>query len=461
MSVEIDPSSFRDPSGFVFRRAGSLHRQVNACYREDYELLRESGLYAELVGAGLLIPHVESDEPPALPELAYRVITPERIPFISYPYEWCYGQLQDAALATLDIQRRALARGMTLKDASAYNIQFHRGRPLLVDTLSFTRYREGQVWDAYRQFCQQFLAPLALMALVDVRLGLLLREHIDGIPLDLAAALLPARSWLRPGLATHLHLHARAQARHADTTRPAPEPDAGRSFGRTAMEGLIDSLHGTVAGLEWAPPRAGWSAYYYESSYSAEARAAKEAAVRAWVERVPPATVWDLGANTGRYSRIAAEGGAYTVAMDSDAACVQALYRAGEGRGRLLPLVMDLTNPSPALGWAHAERLALQARGPADLVLALALVHHLAISNNLPLARLADTLAGLAPRLVIEFVPKEDPQVQRLLGLRRDIFADYTGEGFERAFAGHFRTVERRPLPGTGRVLYLLEAIAR
>ena len=209
-------ASFRDPSGFLFTRDGVLYRQVNQVYAEDYRKLMDSGLYAKLVKAGLLIPHTEVDIEPANKKLAFKVLCPEYVPFISYPYEWSFGQLKDAALATLSIQKRALKAGMVLKDASAYNIQFQRGKPTLIDTLSFEIYQEGEPWVAYRQFCQHFLAPLALMAYQDVRLSQLLRVYIDGIPLDLASELLPARTRWNLGLATHIHLHARAQKRYAE-----------------------------------------------------------------------------------------------------------------------------------------------------------------------------------------------------------------------------------------------------
>ncbi len=201
-------SSFRDPSGFLFSRSGTLYRQVNQSYRTHYEALMSSGLYQELVKSGRLVVHQLADIPAEIPELAYQVIQPVRIPFISYPYEWSFSQLKDAALCTLAIQKTALEKGMSLKDSSAYNIQFHQGQPTLIDTLSFEVYREGEPWIAYRQFCQHFLAPLALMAYVDIRLSQLLRTYVDGIPLDLASRLLPRRTKYNLALATHIHLHA-------------------------------------------------------------------------------------------------------------------------------------------------------------------------------------------------------------------------------------------------------------
>jgi ribosomal protein L11 methylase PrmA len=453
---ETVPGSFRDPSGFLFTRDGVLYRQVGRRYREAWDLLASSGLYARLVDEGLLVEHREVSPELAAAPGAYRVIRPELVPFVSYPYEWCFSALKDAALATLRIQEEALAHGMVLKDASAYNVQFRNGRPLLIDTLSFEPYREGEPWVAYRQFCQHFLAPLALMALRDVRLGQLLRVHIDGVPLDLASALLPARTKLRFGLLTHLHLHARSQARHADAAADAKTPPAAR-VSRTGMRALVDSLRSAVSGLEWKPGGTEWGDYYDATNYSDAAADHKTALVSELLAAASPKTVWDLGGNTGRFSRLAVDGGAHVVSWDIDPAAVEKNYRElrREGPRALLPLVLDLTNPSAAIGWANEERMSVAQRGPVDLVMALALVHHLAISNNVPLERVADFLAPLAETLLIEFVPKEDSQVRRLLATREDIFDRYTPEGFEAAFATRYHRIEARPIRETSRVLYL------
>jgi len=201
-SVTI-PSSFRDPSGVLFVRDGSIFRQVNTIYKDNYDHLMNSGIYETLVADKLLIPHEEVDIEGVNPDLAYKIIKPELIPFISYPYEWSFSQLKDAALATLRIQKRSVDFGMSLKDCSAYNIQFRNGKPVFIDTLSFEKYHEGQPWVAYRQFCQHFLAPLALMSCRDVRLNQLLRVYIDGVPLDLASSLLPFRTRFVFSLLSH------------------------------------------------------------------------------------------------------------------------------------------------------------------------------------------------------------------------------------------------------------------
>ncbi len=450
-------ASFRDPSGFLFTRDGSLYRQVNRAYAAEYDRLMASGLYEKLVKAGLLVPHREVDLPPAGPELAYKVIQPERVPFISYPYEWSFSQLKDAALATLSLQRRALKAGMSLKDASAYNIQFVNGKPALIDTLSFESYQEGQPWVAYCQFCQHFLAPLALMARRDIRLGQLLRVYIDGIPLDLASRLLPFGTRFNFGLLSHIHLHAKAQASFSGKGIPSPRPGAGMS--KQALTGLIDSLEAAVRKLDWTPAGTEWGNYYAITNYSDAAFEHKKELVAEWSARLRPAVVWDLGANNGVFSRQAGAAAACVVSFDIDPAAVEQNYRqVREAKEKnILPLVLDLTNPSPAIGWHNRERESLGQRGPADMVLALALIHHLAISNNVPLPQLAQFFAEMGRWLVIEFVPKSDSQVQKLLQSRVDIFPHYVREDFEQAFQQYFKIEASLPLRESERTLYLME----
>ena len=292
------------------------------------------------------------------------------------------------------------------------------------------------------------------MAHADVRLGQLLRVHLDGVPLDLASRLLPWRTRLSPGLQMHLHLHAKSQARHAGKS-VAP---VGR-VSRMALLGLMDSLESTVGKLTWHPHGTEWANYYADTSYSEAGMKEKQRLVADFIARADPRTAWDLGANTGLFSRLAAARGALTLAFDLDPAAVERNYLACReaGEENLLPLVLDLTNPSPGIGWRNRERASLLERGPADLVLALALVHHLAISNHLPLPAIADFMGSLCSHLIIEFVPKDDPQVQRLLATREDIFTGYTQAAFEAAFAARFEILSSAPIPDSGRVIYLMK----
>ena len=300
---KIFPSSFRDPSGFVFELDGKIYRQVNLVYKPDYDLLLSSGLYEKLVGEHLLVAHNEVDAPVPQPEIAYKVVQVEPIRYISYPYEWCFSQYQDAALLTLKLQKESLKHGMILKDASAYNVQFHRGHPVFIDTLSFARYVEGTPWIAYRQFCQHFLAPLALMARTDIRLGKLMTTFIDGIPLDLASRLLPFSTRFNYGLLTHIHLHALAQSRFSNAK--ASSNRAGASVSKVGLIGLIENLENTIRKLHWSPKSTDWADYYQSTNYSDASFENKKRIVERLIHQVAPSNMLDLGANTGVFSRLA------------------------------------------------------------------------------------------------------------------------------------------------------------
>jgi hypothetical protein len=344
---------------------------------------------------------------------------------------------------------------MSLKDCSAYNVQFSGGAPVFIDTLSFERYKEGQPWTAYRQFCQHFLAPLVLMSYKDVRLSQLFRVYIDGVPLDMASSLLPFSTRLRFSLLTHIHLHARYQSRYADETK---KPASRRGMNRNALMGLVGSLESAVRRLRYAPEGTEWADYYGDTNYTPRALDRKEELVREFLGGSREGTVWDLGANTGRFSRIPAEMGRFVVAFDIDPAAVERHYRecVAEKRVNVLPLILDLANPSPGMGWNGRERMSLFERGPADTALALALIHHLAISNNLPFARIAEFMARVCETLIIEFIPKEDSQVRRLLVCREDIFDGYTQERFEEEFGACFEIERTEKMLDTQRTLYLM-----
>jgi ribosomal protein L11 methylase PrmA len=450
-------SSFRDPSGFVYITDGRLFRQVNHSYSAHYDLLMRSGLYQALVEKGWLVPHEEVDA--HLPSDAYRILAPQPVPYISYPYEWCFSQLKDAALLTLDIQIMSLSFGMVLKDASAYNVQFIGTRPLFIDTLSFETYQDGAPWIAYRQFCQHFLGPLALMAHRDVRLRQLLSRFIDGVPLDLVSELLPFRTRMRYGLFAHVHLHARSQQRHRDDAVTGA-PVAIPKLPKNRLIALMESLRATVEGCHLPERSTEWSDYYEKTNYTDEAMAAKEALVKRLVNETASSIglTHDIGANTGRFSHLVAGPDRYVVSHDIDELAIERNYRDAKrlGTEAVLPLVLDVANPSPAIGWALAERSSALERISGGTVIALALVHHLAISNNVPLPQLAALFGLLAHTLIIEFVPKEDSQVRRLLATREDIFPDYTLPAFEAAFSAVFDITHREPVPGTERTMFAM-----
>ena len=447
-------SSFRDPSGFMFYYQGSLYRQINAIYKKHYDYLINSGLFKTLVKNKLIIAHQEITAENIGSSKAYKIIKPDLIPFISYPYEWCFSQLKDAALTTIKIQKTALEFNMTLKDCNAYNIQFYNGKPIFIDTLSFEKYKKGSPWIAYKQFCQHFLAPLSLISCKDMRLNQLSRLFIDGPALGLVSSLLPFRSYFNFPLLTHIHLHAKSQKHFANKTI---NKNAHKIKKKTLLA-LIDNLETAVKKLKWQAGDTEWGDYYSFINYSAKALDYKKRIIADFLDKIKPKIVWDIGANTGLFSRIASDKGVQTISFDIDPAAVEKNYLESKQKNEknILPLLLDLTSPSPALGWAHQERMSLMERGPAGTVMALALIHHLAISNNLPLKNIANFFNKVCKTLIIEFIPKTDSNVQKLLATRDDIFPNYTQQAFENEFTKYFNIQNSVKIKGSDRTLYLM-----
>jgi len=462
-TTEVLPSSFRDPAGFLFKRGDILYRQINQTYAADYEAAQKNGLFEALFKARLLIPHDEADIEPADADSCYKIIQPKLVSFISHPYEWSFSQLKDAALATMTIQRLAMQHGMCLKDASAYNIQFYEGRAMLIDTLSFIQYEEGKPWQGYKQYCQHFLAPLALMSATDVRLSQLLRVYIDGIPLDIASKLLPSRSYLSPFLLSHIHAHAKAQIQYGKTS-DKPAGQEAKPISRKAMDAMLQAIHAGTRKLNWKRPETEWGDYYSATNYVDQALQHKEELVRLYLSEIEidGSQVHDLGANNGHFSRLACDLGYDAMAWDIDPVAVDSNYQQNkkDKLPNLLPLVLDLTNPSGAIGWASRERESFAQRTKNSIILSLALVHHLAISNNVPLPLIADFFQELAHHLIIEFIPKSDSQVKRLLSNRTDIFSEYDQQGFEKAFSEKFDILKTEEISSSERTLYLMRRIA-
>ena len=341
---------------------------------------------------------------------------------------------------------------MSLKDATAFNIQFWGTKAKLIDTLSLETYEEGRPWVAYGQFCRHFLAPLSVASATSSPLEPLLGKSIDGMALPLASRLLPRRTLLSPGIATHLHLHAKFETRHGNDAQSTRKPPR---VSKAGLLGLIASLESLVRKLKSPKSVDVWNSYYETNTYDAEATQQKLELIAAVTREHQPRTAWDLGCNTGMFTDAMAAQGTQVVAMDSDAGVIAELYRkaAAEGSDQVLPLVMDLSNPTPALGWAHQERRSLLDRGPSDLCLGLALIHHLSISNNVPMAMIADFFGRCANRCVVEWVPETDPQVVRMLASGRLLSTDYSREAFVAAFEGVFNTATSTALP-TGRELF-------
>jgi ribosomal protein L11 methylase PrmA len=454
-----DPASFRDPGGHVFELGREIYRTVAPGRAPELEAVEATGLLGVLQACGRLVKTVDAD--PALLGAegrgAARILHHERVPFISYPWEWTFSALRAAALFHLDLQLEALGRGVSLRDASAFNVQFDGARPVFIDVLSFRPYREGEYWTGHRQFCEQFLAPLVLGSLLGIRHNAWFRGSPEGIPAADVACLLPLRHRLSPALLTNLVLPSRLQRNARPARAKAAERVTRRGLPRMAYEGLLSQLRGRIARLR--PPGGTeatvWGDYETAHGYEPGEHEKKRAAVAGFAGALRPGILWDLGCNTGEYAEVAIAGGAgRVVGFDADHGALERAWRRAEEKALpFLPLYQDAADPSPAQGWNGSERRSLSGRGPADSLLALALVHHLAIGRNVPLRDVLAWLVSLAPTGLVEFVPRNDPRVQEMLSLREDVFEDYSEAAFFDGLRSQARIVRTETVSATGRTL--------
>jgi SAM-dependent methyltransferase len=463
----LEPGSFRDPDSRVFTTDGRVLRLLSATGLEDWRALAASPLLEELQGEGKLVGTREADGVADVPDALHgevaAVLEHDVVPVVSYPYEWTFGMLRDAALLQLELVRRSIGAGLILKDSSPYNVQFRGARPVFVDVGSFERLREGEPWAGYRQFCMLFLYPLLLQAWKDVPFQPWLRGRIDGISPQECRNLLSLRDRFRRGSLTHVFLHARLERRYEDRDVDVKGELKKAGFRKELIVANVKGLERLVSRLRWRPAGSAWSGYGPTTTYSDEDAERKAAFVSAAVAAERPRLVWDLGCNEGRHARIAAETADRVVAIDADALVVDRLYEAlrREGETKILPLTMNLADPSPGLGWRGLERRPLAARGTPDLALCLALVHHLSIGGNVPVAEVLDWLRSLDAALVVEFPTPEDPMVRRLLARKRPgDHPDYRRDWFERCLAERFEVLRTEELASGQRVLYLVRPAA-
>jgi hypothetical protein len=459
-----DGGSFRDPDSRVFELGGNVVRGLTGDGLADWDAFVQSGLMAMLVEDGSLV-ETEPGDADALAALRSRdpdgswvaVLRHERVPFVTYPYEWTFSMLRDAALLQLQVTRKALAANLSLKDASPYNVQFRGSKPVFIDVGSFERARSGEPWLGYRQFCMLFLYPLLLEAYRGIPFQPWLRGSLEGIQPSHARALLRGSDTFRGGVLKHVALHAKLERRHAEGDKDVRRELREAGFHKELIEANLRGLEKLIRGLRAPGGQTEWSDYGTTCSYSDEDTRVKEDFVRTVVHRRPRTLVWDLGANDGRYSRIASEGSRHTLAVDADPGVVERLYLAlkAEDEGAILPLVWDVADPSPGLGWRERERLGLVDRGRPDLTLALALVHHLIIGRTIPMRELVDWFADLGSELVVEFPDPDDVMVRRLLARKREgAHPDYTRSDFEDVLQSRFEVLSSAELPSRTRTLY-------
>ena len=446
-------SSYRDNDGFVFEQGGLYYRIIKPSYFPHYQILMESGLYATLTNAGRLVAHKEIDNNnfDVSNFRNCKILLPEQIAFISYPYEWSFNMWKDAAITTLKIATQALEYGMFLKDATPFNIQFTKGRPVFIDTLSFEKYEVGRPWIAYNQFCKCFLAPLLLMHYNHSELGKIMTSFPNGIPLEVVKNLLPLKAKLSIQVYMHVYLQGKAASKKSNV--------AENNFSKEKFLLLLKGLLDLVDKLKLKKTKSTWDDYYEETILSKQYLEAKKILVSSFAEKINFESVIDLGANDGVFSLLLQEKAKQIIAIDGDVNCVNDLYnniRKAKIKN-IVPLYASLNAPTPAIGWANEERTALTFRLKADLVMALALVHHLAIGANVPLGFIAKWLSGMGVYLIIEFVPKSDEKVKLLLQNREDIFDEYNLESFKNIFAEFYNFELEERVGDTDRILFLMK----
>lgn len=452
----VDPSSFRDPSGFVYKNNGDLFRQIESSYLENYNTILDSGLYNSLIDKNFLIPHKEVLKKDHKSQ-DKKVIKPKLIPYITYPYEWPFSLLKEAALLTLDIQKLALKRGMSLKDASAFNVQLIDGKPIFIDTLSFEKHVSKKPWIAYRQFCEHFLVPLALMTRKDISLNRLLILYLDGIPISLGSKLLPLSTYFSFPMFMHIHLQSflqRYQKLESNLYKKS-------NLNKQSILLLVDNLKSVISGLDLKNLRSEWSDYRLTMNYSKKSLKSKKEIVTNYLNLIKPHTVMDIGANTGEFSRIAGKIANLVISIDSDPIAVELNYRKNKKNklSNIISLVIDINNSSPNIGWSNEERLSLLNRKPVDTALVLAITHHLTLGNNVPFGKIAQYLSTLCTTVIIEFASKKDSKVIQLLDRNEVRKNYYSREIFEEKFSKYFKILSKTKVQGSLRTIYLMRSL--
>jgi hypothetical protein len=449
-------SSFRDPSGNMFVEGGVLLRSINPVYFSQYRSLTDSGFYKKLTDNGLLIPHEEISS-----NAGSIIIKPEKIPFFSYPYEWSFGQYKHAALHTLKLQKYCLHNGYSLKDATAFNITFHKGSPVFVDTLSFDAYNEGEPWRAYKQFLMHFLAPLVLAKYYGSDMLKSLAHYIDGVPLQKVAKMLPFSARFSTVLYTNIYLTAKYDSKYSSDEGGSEKKV---SIPKQSQLRILDSLYNYIKDLE-LNEKTEWKDYYTVTNYDAASFEYKKQLVKEWYTSINATKLVDLGGNDGTFSRVLKDHAAEILVTDIDPNAVDYNYHQvlKNKEHNILPLVSDLLNPSPGIGFNNRERSPLQQRikdSGFDVSLALALIHHISLTGNVPFEMSAQMFASLTPYLIIEFPDREDSWVSFLLKSKREFAGhfDYYGKAnFEAAYTDFFDVIEKQQIPNTERTMYLLK----
>lgn len=455
--------SYKDTAARVFQKDGLYYRYIFKEYQAEYNHLMQSGLYAKLQAKGLIIAHEEMQNDS---ELAYKLLYPSQISFQSYPFEWSYTQWRKVIIAYIQINQIALAHGMILKDASPYNFYLTKGKAVLLDTSSFSFFKEGEPWIAYRQFCSELLSPIALMHYNGQKWSRITRTHLRGLPLNFVSKQLPLKSWFNSTAFIHIHLHSKYANAQGDTAKAKQQLAGEKNYNRKGfstekLQSLIGMLLCTVE--KWTKPyqfEKHWSEYYEQDIESEKYLTNKEQIVKGWLEKLHPNSVLDMGANTGKFSFIAAAYTQRVIALESDDICVD-MMEAQIKKEKLVnvnALMQELAETTPNLGVDEKEMASIFTRAKSEMVMALALEHHLHINSQMSFTQIAEMFSLFSTRyLITEFVPASDSKVQLLIKDRNKDLSAYTLAAFQNALSKYFTIIEQTNLVGSDRQLILLE----
>ena len=449
-------SSFRDPSGYVFVDEGIVKRVINPIYFKQYNSLKDSGFFNKLFKNGLLVKHEE-----IFASENQIIIKPEFIPFISYPYEWSFYQYKEAALLTLKLQKYCLEHGFSLKDASAFNVTFNKGKAVFIDSLSFDFYDENKPWRAYKQFITHFFGPLILAHYHGAQSLKMISNFIDGIPVKMLSSMMPFKTKLNPFLYSNIHLLAKFEDKHNDDYKGETKTT---SLTKKGQLNIITSLYDYIKKLE-LKEKSEWGDYYDKTNYSDGAFKFKESMINNWISKLGVKTLIDVGGNDGTFVRSIQSKLEHALVCDVDNNAVDFNYITVKQNKEtfMTPFVLDVLNPSASIGFNNLERESFLNRikkfAP-DVTLALALIHHMSLSGNITFEMSAKFFATFSKNMIIEFPKRKDSWVQRLLNSKvdfKDHFDFYNIDNFEIAYSNYFQIVEKQDIEGSERVMYLLK----
>ena len=450
--------SYKDSAARVVQKDGLFYRLLFKEYQLEYDHLMQSGLYAKLQLKGLLIAHEEVPNSIVTnhDQSVYKTLKPAQIQFQSYPFEWSYTQWKKSILAFFQINQIALEYGMLLKDATPFNFYLKQGMAVMLDTSSFEFFKEGDKWNAYRQFCSEFLSPITLMHYNGQRWSRITRTHLRGLPLDFVSKQLPLKSWFNLNTLLHIHIHSKYANEKKNNTN---KTKAG--FSVEKLKSLIAMMQSNLQ--NWSKPyqfEKHWSEYYSKNIDSEQYLEHKEQVITKWLKQIRPTTVLDLGANTGKFSMLAAKYAQKVIALESDDICVDILEQQIQANKQkeIYTLVIDLAETASNLGALNKEFSSIYIRAKSQMIMGLAIVHHLHITNQLSFQQIAELFAMFSTQyLIVEFIPITDNKVQFLIKDKKINLMDYNEIQFQKSLSNWFTIKESIGLKETDRTLYLLE----